>query len=45
MDKEITLLESLTGVDFAIKHLSGEMLRIKSKPGQVIKPDTLMTVE
>ena len=45
MEKEITLLESLTGVDFAVKHLDGKMLRVKSKSGMVIKPDTLMTIE
>lgn len=45
MEKEISLLESLTGVDFTVKHLDRKMLRVKSKPGQVIKPDTLMTLE
>jgi DnaJ family protein A protein 2 len=45
MEKEVTLLQSLTGVDFTVKHLDGKMIRIKSKPGQVIKPDTLMTIE
>ena len=45
MEKEITLLDSLTGVDFTVKHLDGKMFRIKSKPGDVIKPDTLMTIE
>ena len=45
MEKEITLLESLTGVDFVVDFLDGKKFRIKSKPGTVIKPDTLMTVE
>merc|ERR1711907_262115 len=45
MEKEITLLQSLTGVDFVVKHLDGKSFRVKSKPGQVIKPDTLMTIE
>lgn len=45
MEKEISLLQSLTGVDFAVKHLDGKMLRVKSKAGQVIKPETLMTIE
>lgn len=45
MEKDISLLESLTGVDFVVKHLDGSMIRIKSAPGSVIKPDTLMTVE
>ena len=45
MEKEISLLESLTGCDFVITHLDGKKYRIKSAPGQVIKPDTLMTLE
>lgn len=45
MEKEITLLESLTGCDFLVEHLDGTKLRVKSQPGQVIKPETLMTIE
>ena len=45
IEKEITLLESLTGCDFAIEYLDGTSFRIQSKPGQVIKPDSLMTIE
>jgi DnaJ family protein A protein 2 len=45
MEKEISLLESLTGCDFLITHLDGKKYRVKSAPGQVIKPDTLMTIE
>jgi len=45
IEKEISLLESLCGCDFAIDFLDGSKLRIKSKSGDVIKPDTLMTVE
>ena len=45
IEKEITLLESLTGCDFAIEFLDGTSFRIQSKPGQVIKPDSLMTIE
>ena len=45
IEKEITLLESLCGCDFTIDFLDGTKLRIKSKAGDVIKPDTLMTVE
>lgn len=44
IEKEITLLEALTGVDFVITHLDGTKLRIKNQPGFVIKPDELMTV-
>ena len=45
IEREISLLESLTGADFAIPFLDGTNLRIQSTPGMVIKPDTLMTVE
>ena len=45
MEKEITLLEALTGVDFVITHLDGSKLRIKNNPGEVIKPDEIKTVE
>jgi len=34
----------LTGVDFVINHLDGTKLRIRSKPGEVIKPDDIKTV-
>lgn len=45
MDKEITLLDSLTGVNFTIMHLDGRIIRIQNGPGQVIKPNDTMTVE
>lgn len=45
MDKEITLLEALTGVDFTIMHLDGKIIRIKGEPGQIIKPNSMMTCE
>lgn len=45
MEREITLLESLTGCDFVVDFLDGSKLRVKSKPGEVIKPDSLMTIE
>lgn len=45
MEKTITLREALTGVDFSIKFLDGNNLRIQSTPGTVIKPDSLMTIE
>lgn len=43
--KEITLLEALTGTSFVIQHLDGRKIRIQSTPGQVIKPDSIMTCE
>lgn len=45
MNKEISLLESLTGVDFVIMHLDGRKIRIQSKPGEVIQPDQRKTIE
>jgi DnaJ family protein A protein 2 len=45
LEKEISLLESLTGVDFVLTHLDGRKIRIKNKPGEVIKPDDIKTVE
>jgi DnaJ family protein A protein 2 len=44
-EKEISLIEALTGVDFVITHLDGTKLRIKNKPGEVIKPDDIKTVD
>jgi DnaJ family protein A protein 2 len=44
MEKQITLLEALTGVDFVLTHLDGAKIRIKNEPGEVIKPDDLKTV-
>ena len=45
MDKEISLIEALTGLDFVLTHLDGRKVRITNKPGEVIKPDSLFTVE
>ena len=45
IEKDISLLEALTGVDFVVKHLDGRDIRIKNKPGQVIKPNSMMTCE
>jgi DnaJ family protein A protein 2 len=45
IEKEITLVEALTGLDFVITHLDGRKIRIKNTPGEVIKPDAIKTVE
>ena len=42
---EISLLEALTGVKFAITHLDGRRILIESNPGEIIQPETLKTVE
>lgn len=44
MEKEITLLESLTGVDFVVDFLDGSKFRVQTERGQVVKPDSLMTI-
>jgi DnaJ homolog subfamily A member 2 len=44
IEKEITLLQALTGVDFVITHLDGTKLRIQNTPGEVIKPEDIKTI-
>jgi len=39
MTKEITLVESLTGVDFILETLGGKKISIKSEYNQVVKHD------
>ena len=39
MTKDITLVESLTGVDFILETLNGKKISIKSEFNQVIKHD------
>ena len=45
LEKEISLIEALTGVDFILEHLDKRKIRIKNTPGEVIKPDDVKTVE
>lgn len=45
MEKEISLLEALTGLEFVLTHLDGKKYRIKNGAGQIIKHDEIMTVE
>jgi DnaJ-class molecular chaperone len=45
MEKEITLVESLTGVNFTFSHLDGKKIRVKSPEGHVVKPNSLMTLK
>jgi len=44
LQKEISLLQALTGVDFTLTHLDGRKIRIENEPGNVVKPDQVMTV-
>jgi len=45
MEKEIMLLEALTGVDFTLTHLDGRVIRIKNEAGEIIKHDDIKVVE
>lgn len=45
MNKEITLMEALCGVNFIVKFLDGTEFRVKSEEGEVIKPDQILTIE
>ena len=45
MEKEISLLDALTGVNFVLTHLDGRKIRIQSEEGAVIKPNSTMTCE
>lgn len=45
IEREVTLIEALTGVDFVITHLDGKKLRIRNNPGDVIKPEDVKTIE
>jgi DnaJ family protein A protein 2 len=33
MEKDITLLEALTGTEFVFNHLDGRKIRVKNEPG------------
>lgn len=45
MEKEISLIEALTGLEFLLTHLDGRKIRIQNKAGDVIKPEDYKTVE
>lgn len=45
IEKEITLSEALTGVNFTITHLDGKIVKISNNKGEVIKPNSLMTIK
>ncbi|KDO19151.1 hypothetical protein SPRG_15718 [Saprolegnia parasitica CBS 223.65] len=44
MEKKITLVEALCGFETIVEHLDGRLLHVKTKPGEVIKPNQLKAV-
>jgi len=42
---DITLLEALTGFELVIEHLDKRTIHVKNKPGTIIKPGVLKTVQ
>jgi DnaJ family protein A protein 2 len=44
LEKEISLREALCGYSFSVQHLDGRVLHIKTKAGEVIKPNSFMVV-
>lgn len=44
MDKDVTLLEALTGVKFVLEHMDGHKTLISTKPGEIIGVDALKAV-
>jgi DnaJ family protein A protein 2 len=45
MDKEINILEALTGLEFSIMHLDGKIIPIKGQKGQIIIHEQRMRVK
>lgn len=45
MNKKVTLLEALTGVNFKLKHLEGNEVTICTAPGDVISSDSMKVVQ
>jgi len=39
IQKEVTLQEALCGYEFLVNHLDGRKILVKSKPGEIIKPE------
>jgi len=45
MTKTITLSEALCGFEFSTPFLDGSELKVKSEPGQVVKPGDMMVID
>lgn len=44
IEKDIPLVDALTGASFQVKHLDGRVVHVKSAPGVVIHPGSYMSV-
>jgi DnaJ-class molecular chaperone len=44
LDKEITLKESLCGIEFTIKHINNKSFHLQHKDGTIIKHNTIKTI-
>lgn len=44
MTKDITLMEALTGIQFDVRHLDGELYKIQADEDKVIKPGEIMMI-
>lgn len=45
LEKEVSLFEALTGVEFVITHLDGRKIKVTGEEGSIIKPDDLKTID
>lgn len=44
MEKEISLVDALCGVEFTVKQLDGRILHVKHPPGEVITPNMIKSI-
>ena len=44
MEKTVSLSEALCGCEFVVKHLDGQQLLVKTRPGEVIAPGVCVRV-
>lgn len=40
LQKDITLMEALCGYEFVVNHLDGRQILVKSKPGEIVRPES-----
>ena len=45
IEKEISLLDALTGIDLTITHLDGRQVRIQNNKGDIVQPNQMMCCE